>query len=207
MATIYRFQVDLTGFTGAPGVNTWFIGVDPAGGELTEATANGAAALFRQFYLDARGVLQTDVTANINPEVTGIDDVTGETVSVQTITTVPNSVTGQGAGSGSHATMLKLRLLTGVFEDGRQIRGGPYLGPISSSAITGGGAIDATDRSEVVAAGVVLAQVLEAQGTRLRVWRRPREAAGGLPARDGRSEVVTAFSCGTVPAVLRSRRD
>jgi hypothetical protein len=103
--------------------------------------------------------------------------------------------------------MVKVQLRTGVFEDGREIRGGIFLGPIGGAQVTTSGQVEASYRATITAELSDLALQLELNSTPLSVYRRPREASAGVSARPGRVVPVTGVGASVVPAVLRSRRD
>jgi hypothetical protein len=103
--------------------------------------------------------------------------------------------------------MAKIQLLSGVFEDGRQIRGGCFLGPIGGEQTAANGSLESSFRDTIIAELDDLAQVLSAATTPLSIYRRPREAAPGVTPRPGRVVPVTSVSASALPASLRSRRD
>ena len=183
---MYRVRTVFTGITGAPWVNTLYF--DEAGGSAQQA-ANAAGAFWGAVDL----FMSTTISWSTESDVVTVNDNTGAATGV--ISTTP--ITGVG---GSATEMLPrtsqalVRLLTGVFNDGRQIRGRIFLpGFTESSNAIGGIVAGATGASLQIAADALVSDANSA----LLVWSR----AGGL------SFPVVATSIWLQWAVLRSRRD
>lgn len=208
---VVRVRCPLTGFSGGPGVNTWFIDDAFIGGGDEPEQVGFALADLRAFYQSLRAGIQQDVTISFEPQVAVLDVPSGQVQQVITSESTPLPVNGTGTSPTSHATMVKTRLLTGVFSDGREIRGGPFIGPIGPNGIAGNGDLTSQTVTDYTAALNTLISALPIHGTSLQVYRRPRAAdAGASPpvtARPGQKAAVVNAGVFPRPAVLRSRRD
>lgn len=204
---VSRWQVDLTGFSGAPGINTWFMDDGWAGGGDAPEQAGLILADLRAFYQAQNIALQSDVVCSFLPQVALLDEDTGELVNVVTADTTPATVTGGGTDPASHATMIKLRVQTGTFSDGREIRGGIFFGPVQAGVIEANGDVTPSVGTSIAASLSTLASAVSVHGAALGVYRRPREAAGTTPARAGQFAAAVGYGIFPRPAVLRSRRD
>jgi len=207
MGTISHLKANLSGFSGAPGVNSWFV-VNVAGGPGLDVTAaNAAGTALRQFYTGVTTHLQDDVTVTIDPEVINLDDINGQPQGSVSMDASLPAVNGVGASPASHASMMKLRLRTVEYQDGRRIQGGPFIGPIHGGAIQDSGDLTSAAQTALTSAATDLLADFVAAGLAGIVWRRPRPASSPLGARDGSSALVTSVGVFSRPAVLRSRRD
>lgn len=207
MAPVARFKVDLSGFSGGPGVNTWFV-ADVTGGETPDqATVDGTAAALSAFYTTIAGFLQGDLFWTVDPSVAIVEATDGEVQSVLTVGTGPFSGQGTNVTPSAHFLMFKTQLRTGQFEDGRELRGGPFIGPIASNVLQADGNVVPANISTMNTALSDLAAAINTAGGLLVVYRRPRAASGTLPARAGSLAAVTSATIWSKPAVLRSRRD
>lgn len=201
--TLHRVQVELTGWNGAPGINTFHC--EAAAPDLPPGDLGNFADALEAMYTGIRSLLVPGVTARLLPEAPVIDEATGQIIEGAAVD--PWTVTAETGGttSLSRATMIKVRYTTGTWADGRQIRGGIYLGPVDQQALDTDGSIPAAVREAVTAAH---AQMFETgDHADLVVYRRPRRGHPTLPDRPGKLAVVTAVDAMPLPAVLRSRRD
>lgn len=207
MALIGRIQAELTGFQGAPGINSWFFAGTGLVPPDSVANADAAAQALQDFYQLIAQQLQSDVTVRVLPEIALINDEDGQLAGTVSSTLTLPPTPGLGTTPASHASMLKLRLRTDVVSDGRRIQGGPFIGPIPGSMIAASGSIDTTGGANVVTRLEEMYADYTAAGLVPLIWRRPRSLGGPLPPRVGQSALVTGVSYFTRPAVLRSRRD
>jgi len=206
MADIYRYKVRLSGWSGGPGVNTFFARFPstPSNSDILDF-----ATQLRSMYVTVKGFLINGHTAAVDAAVDVLDDATGDVTSVAAIVP-PAAAVGDSAGPTglSRATMIKLRFRTGEYVGGREVRGGNYLGPVSTNAFAADGSIASANLTLIPTA---FAGLLDVVGPgRLVVWQRPREATTGenaLPARAGSSYFVQSVQGAPLPGVMRSRRD
>jgi len=204
MGNIYRFQVNLSGWEGGPGVSTYYArwATVPVI-ENVQAFADGLKAA----YGTMNSMLIDGSHVTIDSEVDVVDEATGI---LQTRATIvpPAQVNGIGSGSnGSRASMVKMRFTTDKVHNGRLVRGGNYIGPIATAVLDDQGKVRATSIAQVVTA---FQGLLDIAGGRLVVWSRPVAASAkpGAPApRAGAAGFVQSVSAIGAPAVLRSRRD
>jgi hypothetical protein len=196
-ANLYRFRVELDGWQGAPGLNTYYIRfVD------TPSTADleGIAGLLRTAYDGLKLYLINGLTIKVNPGVDVIRDTDGVLQSAQAITPPATVTATSSATQVSRATMALARLNTDAVVDGRRLRGRIFLGPVSASAISADGSLAP---AMVTAIAGMYSGLLDVVSGRIVVWHRPSSRG----ATDGDSGFVQSVSAKPVPAVLRSRRD
>lgn len=196
-ANMYRFRANLGGFTGAPGINTYFIRypAEPIAAEVQES-----ANLLRSAYVDMSLYIAGGVTVNIDPQVDVIRDTDGVLQSSSVITP-PLTVTGQGSQNKvSRATQLVARYDTDAVVAGRRLRGRSFIGPASGDALNADGSVATAAITAVSSAFDGLLDVLEG---RLVVFHRPSVPG----ASDGTSGFVQSVGCKPLPGVLRKRRD
>lgn len=195
---LMRARVELTGFEGAPGLNTWHF----LNGPLTQSDADVISGALFTFYEDVRDALISQFEANAPLEVAEVDVATGQTTNVAVPTDTSWTVDPPAGGSNtSRATQAKVRLLTGAFVNGRQIRGGIFLGPVGEGALDNDGNISTAKRAAIVAAAQAMQAALTVNNIDLCVYSRPKDGQGGSTARAVSVDVAPR------PAVLRSRRD
>lgn len=183
---MYRVRTVFTGPTGSPWVNTLFFD-EPAG------TAQGAANAAAIFWQAVDAVMHTSVSWSTEGDVVLVNEDTG------LATGVVSTETSSGAGSTGTdllppATQGLIRLLTGVFNDGRQIRGRIFVPGLTETANTAGGIMDGTTATTIRTAAEAL---VDDANSALLVWSR-----SGLQAHP-----VTGASLWSQFAILRSRRD
>lgn len=203
MANVYTVRVELTGWVGAPGINTWRFssgGIDP----LTSLSNIGEAFLtdIRAVYDALRLYVVEGWQANPLPVVTRHDEVTGELQETAGMTLTGWPVTGLGDAAGSHesrATQLVASYTTDQIRNGRVLRGRSFLGPVSSVAIDEDGQIPSSVRTDLLGA---FGAVTSGLGPRLGVWGQP-----GLMAGAGKYGDVQEVLISGRPGSLRSRRD
>jgi hypothetical protein len=197
MPDIHRYRVALTGWNGAPGVNTLYIRFEAI--PFIE-DVQGVADLIRTSYESLKDYYAQGVQIQVEPEVQVIDSATGTLVSGEAI--VPGAaITAAATASLSRATMMLARLNTDKVIEGRRLRGRIYLGPVANSAMSSDGSISAAARTAISTAFNGLVGAV-GEG-RLVVWHRP----SGEGASDGDYGEVQTVSAKPLPAVLRSRRD
>jgi hypothetical protein len=196
-ANMYRYRVNLGGWTGAPGLNTWYVRFAAL---PIIADVQGVADLLRTGYDSLKGKFGTGYTVDIDPQVDVIEDTTGLLQS-STVITPPAQVVGTDTGKQvSRATHILARLNTDSVINGRRLKGRIFLGPISSSGMDLNGQITAATMASVSTA---FSGLIDLVGGRLVVWHRPSSAGSA----DGDSGFVQSVTCKPVPATLRSRRD
>lgn len=199
MAFLYRVRAVTSGWSGAPGLGTFYFGTSELSGSADTAGAQLCVDRVHAAYDDSKGLYPNTWTCQVQSEV---DVITVESGAI-TDTLAPDApavVTGtSGATFGPTPVMLLMRLTTATFIAGRRLRGRAFIGPLSN-AQTGGPAPESSGRTLVQAMGDALLDV-GTGGPRLNVWHRPVGGAGGQAG-----DVITAIP-GIAFSVLRSRRD
>lgn len=186
MSTIERYRVAWSGFTGSPGVSTfyYFGSVDPAG---------SLHAMFDAI----KGRFPSTVTWSFPATGDTIDDTTGD-LNGSFSSAGAASVTGTDAGVYSAASGVVIRWLTGTIVGGHRVRGHTFLVPLAGSAYQGDGSISTTPLGDIQTA--VNTYLATTAGLAQVIWRRP-----GAPGGAGHVAVTGAI-VPDLAAVLRSRR-
>lgn len=209
MTSLYRVRAVSTGWTGAPGLNTFYFGEPDVSFDLDADSAANCVERVRTAFVDGANIYSTAWSVQVQPEVDVIEDTTGALVE-SFITATPAPVVGGNAtGFGPLPAMMLLRLRTETIHDGSRIVGRAFLGPLGKGNDTNGSP-DAGAVPLCVAMGEALLDAGIAGNPILKVWRRPREARTEptpLAARAGTSAFVTQIVVPDKFAVLRSRRD
>ena len=205
MARLWQWQFTLDGWQGAPGVNTFFTTVGI--GVAVEDQIQNTAGLFQSAYADMIDFFSEGISISCPEVVPEIDVATGQIQEAHSVPMVWSESSGTGGDAMSRATMGKLQFRTDLWRDGRQVRGGVFLGPVGTNAIDSTGLITGLFRSAAGDAFNGLTDVLSPNDARLAVYSRPRQAGPGVTQRDGALAHVTDVSLWNKPAVLRSRRD
>lgn len=187
MATIERYRVAWTGFTGSPGVSTfyYFGSIDPASALRTMFNAIGV-------------YLPISVRLSFPTSGDTIDDTTGKVNGTFSASSV-SDVVGQDAGVFAAPVGALLRWRTGTVINGRKVRGETFIVPLVASAFQTDGSLGSTPLAALQAA--VTTYVGTAAGLAQVIYRRPGSVGGAGHV---------AVTGGTVPdkaVVLRSRRD
>lgn len=206
---MFRVRVAGSGWTGGPGLNTFYFTQDTdsyilSGAQLAHDRVHAA-------FVDSAGLYPNTHTRVVSPLVDVLDPVTGEITNTFTVTPSANVPgTGPDASMSAPATALMVRFLTSTFLSGRRLQGRAFLSPLYSQMTDGAGTPTATAIGHGQALGAALLDVGIEQ-VNLVVWRRPRvakpEATPPVTARVGATGLVVAYSTPDKFAVLRSRRD
>lgn len=183
---IYRVRTVWTGVAGSPYyTNLYFTEI---GGTAQEAR-NAVNAVFANMLASIRN----DLRFTIETDVAVIDEVTGDIERVETTTT---ALTGVGTSTEDPlppADQALMRLRTGVYNGGREIRGRVFV-PGGVQTASDGGVPTVAHRNELNTRFAVLVTITSAQWV---VWAKSRGAIA----------VVTSATAWDQWAVLRSRRD
>jgi hypothetical protein len=199
MPAIARIRVNLSGFQGAPGLNTWFglaTGEDePTGSEVAEFSDQ-----IRAMYNSLKAYLANGVTAVPVDQVDIFEVSNGNLVGRLSVGPTWSIASTDASSPVSRATQAKLRLTTNQIVGNRILQGGPFFGPLGDSALGGDGSLATAFRTAVPGA---FGGMLDVIGMRSAVWSQPGPGNDGV----GEFGYVQSVSVGTLPAVLRSRRD
>lgn len=182
-----RVKVEWTGLPGSPFLSTFIFGTTGSGG-AADARAGVVAFMdaLEPFYTSA-------LTASLITEVQEFDVATGDVSSSFPI--APSTHVGTLAGSRlAPTTQGLIRLRTGTFVGGREVRGKVFVPGVGTSSALATGDPNTTYTNGLQAAAQALIDYSPAAWL---VWSR---ASGTAP-------VVTSASVWNRFAVLRSRRD
>jgi len=200
MTSLARVVVEWNGWTGAPGANVLHFSPGTIG-SWDATAAQDLVDEITDVYDAMKQVWFASITATVQPTIRIIDDDSGELTGIFSAATPPAAVAGTATVNPmSRATQLCVRLLTGEFVRGRQLRGRIFIGPLAPVAVSTEGLIASTIEDYIQDAWVA---PTSGTGPRLAVWSRP--PGGGSTG--GSYGDVTSVGVMPVPAVLRSRRD
>lgn len=207
--SVAAYQAELSGRATGGGVNTWtFVQAQIPSSPFPPESVEAVRDALETFYVACDGFLPTSLDVTLPAEASIYNEETGQLQSVVTGSGGSTLVPGTDASSKtSRATQLKIQTRSGEIQDGRELRGGVFLGPISETALTLAGLVDPATITTVETAGAALLSTLAGDGVFMVVWRRPRPASAPGGARAGSLAIVQSISAWDQPAVLRSRRD
>jgi len=171
-------------------------------------------AAVNSFWNYNSGVFHTSTSFQVQSDVVEFDDATGDIEAVVAGST--HTIAGGASGEAlSPATQGLIRWRTGLYSDGREIRGRTFL-PALTVASVDDGVVAATT---LTVFNTMASNLVADSNTALAVWRRPRPSRPqvGQPgdrwylpaqsAREGSSALVSSSSAWSKFATLRSRRD
>jgi hypothetical protein len=187
---VTKLQAIWTGFTGAPGYSNFYFN-----GELTGAQCNTAAAAVRKLFADVVGTLPNIVKINVKPTAT-VHDTGGALTNTVAITTPGTEVTGSGGTAYAGGVGYVVHWLTGVYLNGRQLRGKTYFVPAVGAVMSSDGTMAPSFVTQVQTAAnayVATAGVVPV------VWSNP-------PGPTGTSYSMNGATVQDRSAVMRSRR-
>jgi len=132
MVLISRIRVGWAGWPGGPGVSTFYTAAPPTAAQLT-----ALRALFVGWTIG----IPTGISTQIENTGQQIDTATGKAVDVWT---GPNQAAVPGTGTGSYhgAGGMMIRWNTGVFNNGRLLKGKTFMVPTVVGAYSNDGTID-----------------------------------------------------------------
>lgn len=201
---LMRAPVALTGFSGGPGVNVWHFGEE--GGTAGPTEVQAAATALGVFYDAIKSRYQVDVTITVPPAFVVIEPASGQPQRLELVGSPVSPIAGGDPTAAPHFQSAKVQLRTGVYREGREIRGGPFLGPLAGIVNQSGGTWGEVMLDQFDAALATLVSAMQTASFPLAVYRYPRPASSPLGARDGDQAVVSSALTWEYPAVQRSRR-
>jgi len=198
MTNISRVRVALTGFTGGPGVATFYA-----------LDAPTLVPSLRTFWGAVAAKMPTTVSVKVQSSGDIIEDTTGELVGGWATTDAVGVV---GADSATYPAPVGacISWLTGTILDGKRLKGRTFIVPLGGGSYQLDGTISAVNVTALTTAATnyVAATVANAL-----VWHRPRvaKAADGsrpaVTARAGANGAIIQGFCVDKAMVLTSRRD
>lgn len=183
--TMLRIRVGWNGLGGAPGLSTFYF----AGSNQTDATNCSVAVDTLLLALEA--YQDTELQYKVDPTCVAMDESTGAIIGAFGIsgTTGAGNVVGE---SIPFACQALAQLRTGVYVNGREIRGRIFIPGLTESNVTNGTLATATKNGIDAAFGVLVADA----DADFVVWSR----------KNGQDSPVIAVTVWEQLAVLRSRR-
>lgn len=192
---IMRVRFQITGLEGLPGLHTTYW--TGASSTPIQADATDVAARVRAFWNSLASTIASGTLINPVQGVDILNEATGALVGGLTSGTLA-TVSGTGTGSLPSATMLLLKLQTGVVINGRRLQGRSFIGPVGTPSNSGGNPTGAANTALLTAAAFFNSG---ATASTYVVWSRPTNGLNGVTA------PVASYGTNTEFAVLRSRRD
>lgn len=184
-ADMYRINTTLTGIPGAPYYNRLYF-------QLVAGTAQDALDATVAFWTAVDNLFANDLTWTVDGQVEEVESATGNITDI----TAGTGGTGSGADATSYLPQINqmlVRLRTGVFFNGREVRGRIFI-PGATEAASADGILDS---AWVTTMNSALATLVGDADSALMVYS-PTHASGAP---------VTAATVWTQFASLRSRRD
>lgn len=205
---LMRVRLASRGWTGGPGLNTFYFRSSSAvGGDPTLSDAQLAHDRVRDAFAGHPLLYPPSHMLSFLPDVDVIDALTGALVTSFAVNTIADTP-GQGlANYGPTPTMILLRLNTNTVLDGARLQGRAFLGP-TSAGTDPDGTPDAGIAGQARLIGLGLLDGGAGDFPPLVVWHRPkRDKVTHAITRQGGSGVVISTSVPDKFAILRSRRD
>jgi hypothetical protein len=175
-----------------------------AGGEWNPSGTQAAVNAVRVFWDALGGYLPDELKLTVNPVIDVYDQATGQLTASYVAGTAPAQVTGRATGSYAGGVGFKVVWNTGQIRNGRRVKGSTFVVPGASNAFGLTGTVLPAVVVAVNAAAAQLISGLNAGGTPLAVWSRPRDTPS---VRAGYSTEVTQGSTSSKSAIMRGRRD
>jgi len=201
MPQIYRTRIALSGWEGAPGLNTLYW----SGGTLTGTPSSSQVAAYHEEIGDAwatiGGYCCDSWTYLVETTVDIIDVESGNIIGIiESDESAPTWSQGTGTISKvARNTVLNIAYGTDVWNNGRRLRGRTFFGPLNAEALGEDGQILSSCVSAVEDA---LVAITSGVGPRLAVYSRPK-----APTNEGFYGDVVSVLCRSKPGSLTSRRD
>ncbi len=197
-AQMMRVRAVWTGYTGSPGLSTfYFSGSNP----VLPAEALEAANRVRAVFQTGGPSIPLGIAVTVSPQVDILSPATGTLLSSISVTP-PATVAGSRSGSiGATSTMALGRFGTAAVINGRKVQGRMFWGPLVTTDVIQGQVIStlvSSIQGAILQAGITITTPITHC-----VWHRPDPAT----STGGDNPAVTGYTCRTLAAVLRSRRD
>lgn len=209
MASIYAFKVIGNGWTGAPGITTFW-------GLMPSQAATGStgeceefAARIKDCYNTMAGLLANSTSWTIESVVQRFDIPTG-VLEGEVVITPPSTVTSSAGANTSHlprSAMINVNLRTDAIRNGRKLLGRHFIGPACSGTYDNNGLLDSGIGATVITAYNGLLDITGPM--RLAVYGRPIPADAESPnaGAAGVHGYVQKVAPGSKPGTLRSRKN
>lgn len=197
MPSMLRVRVAGSGWTGGPGLNTFYFLYS---GTPDATDVQDVYDRVRGFFDGIKAIFENDTTFTPSAAVDELDPATGSLIGTFTVGTPGTAITGTGTdGLAGTATMAVLSLGTNTFISGRRVQGRAFLGPLNKGAIVNG-AFSTSAQTIVDGVAPDLNDTGGGDGVNC-VWHRPVGGTGGSAA------PITGYLTRAKVGILRSRRD
>jgi hypothetical protein len=190
MPDIARIPVVWSGFSGGPGVNTFYSDV---------ADVDIATTALHTFYEAIDTFIPDVVDINVPGSGDTISDSSGILTGTWTATATPAQVNGGATGTYAAPVGAVVNWLTSAIVDGRRLQGKSFIVPLTDAAFDSDGSIVSGFLTTLRNAAAALAATADS----IKVWHRPTDPGPS----GGSSAAVTSSRVPDLAAVLRSRRD
>lgn len=196
MASMLRVRAVGTGWTGGPGLTTFYF--DPGVAAIDAAMATGVTGRVRAYFDALKSYTLPAIGWQVDPVVGILDPATGNLTGEVAAGSAPSIVVGTGTGAVGPAFVAVVgKLRTNSFFGGKRIQGRTFYSPLGSAYTDSTAPEGGLQAAQAAGLAAVLAA---AGGPDLVVWHRPTGGSGGFMA-----GVVTVSSSSTY-GVLKSRR-
>lgn len=201
---VLRVTVSLTGWSGAPGSNTFLFGDQQ--NAWKDDDVDSVLGWVGAYYNGMKPWLLEGVQYRVLPFATVFDAATGDAIRDIDPGAAARNGVGESQGSAlSRAVCMYIYHRSDQYADGRKIRGGAYIGPLGA---------DALDEDGQLVTSLTVGQRFAWEddpppgNITHAVWRRPIKDKDGQIVRVGRAfDTATPVATNGPPAMLRSRRD
>lgn len=190
MASIMKQTAVWTGFPGAPGYSNFYHLISGGEAAAAQAGTNDVTNLFN----DLQGFLPGTSSVIVDPVVQILNDLNGDVIGEVTVATPGPSVAGTSAGGYASNSGCAVEWGTGVFLNGKRLRGRTYLVPTAGTFDT-----DGTLTSGALGTLSSAASRIVNGTVQFVVWHRPVNNIGGV------SHVIQSALVRDHAYVLRSR--
>jgi hypothetical protein len=196
ISNMYRVRASLSGWSGGPGLATFYYKTETPIGAGTSGGAQTVASRVRSAMNNLDTFWPAFMQIQVLPDVDVLEDSTGRLLNTWASGTQAVVSGTAGQSSGPLASMLCVNFLTLDIINGHRVKGRTFLGPLRQESDADGTPTarmitQGMEFGDDITSGSVLQQV---------VWHRPK---GGL---DGAACLVSSHNVHDRFAVLRSRR-
>lgn len=210
---IFRVKADLSGFIGAPGLNSWFFSSGTvSAADISAASVSDATRKMLAFYNAIALNYPQEIVISMEPFATVFDEADGSVKAIVASDAITDYDVRGGGGESftSRATQMVLNLRTSKAVRRRLLRGRIFIGPLDNGVLTSRGEISPGSGAATV--GFYEDFVRDQPGPAHVVWSRPVFAprVGDDPPAvrtPGTFGLVDAVDYKPLPGSLRSRRD
>jgi hypothetical protein len=201
MVNIAVSSVTLAGDIGGAGISRWHWQT-PGGTTPVPADCDNALTALYDFYTALAGNLPSIVGWQVQPETLVVDAVSAvpianvaSTVSLATVFGTDNSRYAGGVGA-------RLNMKSSTVYGRRFMRGASMIVPLGGSSYNSDGSVTGGCCTNILTAAAAMQAAFNTAGLEMVIYGRPKK---GLVT-GGHVGTITAWSCVSTPAGVRSRR-